>query len=259
MIDLEATEADLRKERLVDRGRLKPGGHQEVLDEIERLERTRGLHAHVLLLPVGDSPVDAKPLWDKLGLDGKRDLLFVSNGKSWEIRGWGLTRSQIDAAMAEAGPSFKQYLGKGVTISLRSLASLVGAPSAASSSSSGGGSHGLSIGFGIAGALVAAGIGFAIYRRNKRASESRGDFDAAKTSAERAYTDLILASEDLAGNAGSPLQLKAAELKKQLDAIVADADGKPDRMSDRVVLGKISQIESELAALRSTQLQKARQ
>jgi hypothetical protein len=177
--------------------------------------------------------------------------------------------------MAEAGPSFKQYLGRGVTSSLASLASLAGAPAASPSAgataappslspaqapgNASGGGHGLAIGLGVAGALVAGGLGFAIYRRNKRAAESRGDFDAAKASAERAYTELILASEELGGDAGYQLQLKAADLKKQLDAIVAEADGKPDKMSDRVVLGKISQLESELAALRSTQLQKARQ
>jgi len=283
MIDIEATAADLRKDKLVDRGRLKPGGRKEILDEIDKLERVRGLRVHVLVLPLGDSPADAKPLWDKLGLDNKRDLLFVTNGKGWEARGWGLSQQQIDSAMAQAAPAFKQYLGKGVTQSLTSLASLASSPTpppppklpppkqaekpsagatstpSTSSSSDSGGGHGLVIGLGIVGALAAGGIGFAIYRRNKRAKESRGDFDTAKGNAERAYTDLMLASEELGGDAGYQLQLKAADLKKQLDAIVADADGHADKMSDRVVLGKISQIESELAALRSTRLQKAQQ
>jgi hypothetical protein len=260
---------DLRNEKLVDRGRLKPGGRKEVLDEIERVERVHGLRAHVLLLPVGESPADAKPLWDKLGLDPKRDLLLVSNGKGWEVRGWGLTTQKIDAAMTAAAPAYKQYLGKGITQSLSSLAAETRAvaPSAGASmtstspspSSDSGGGHGLAIGLGLVGALVVGGVGFAIYRRNKRAGESRGEFDAAKASAERTYTDLMLASEDLGGDAGYELQLKAADLKKQLDTIVAQADGKADRMSDRVVLGKISQIESELAALRSTRLQKAQQ
>jgi hypothetical protein len=283
MIDIDATAADLRKDKLVDRGRLKPGGRKEILDEIDKLERARNLHAHVLVLPLSDSPADAKALWDKLGLDNKRDLLFVTNGKGWEVRGWGLTGDKIDAAMKDAPAAFKQYLGKGVTTSLTSLASLVTEPaqpparrpqpppptirppatttasSPSTSSSSDGGGHGLAIGLGIVGALVVGGVGFAIYRRNKRANESRGDFDTAKGNAEKAYTDLMLASEELGGDAGYQLQLKASDLKKQLDTIVADADGKADKMSDRVVLGKISQIESELAALRSTQLQKAQQ
>ena len=283
MIDIDATAADLRKDKLVDRGRLKPGGRREILDEIDKLERVRGLRAHVLVLPLGDSPADAKPLWDKLGLDNKRDLLFVTNGKGWEVRGWGLTGDKIDSAMKDAPAAFKQYLGKGVTTSLTSLASLASSPTpppprlpqpkspppatttasspstSSSSSKSDGGGHGLAIGLGVVGALVVGGVGFAIYRRNKRAKESRGDFDTAKGNAEKAYTDLMLASEELGGDAGYQLQLKAADLKKQLDTIVADADGKADKMSDRVVLGKISQIESELAALRSTQLQKAQQ
>jgi hypothetical protein len=211
MIDIEATAADLRKEKLVDRGRLKPGGRKEVLDEIDKLERVRGLRVHVLLLPVGDSPVDAKPLWDKLGLDNKRDCCSCRRQRL-EVRGWGLTRQKIDAAMAEAAPGFKQYLGKGVTQSLIALAAVAVSPTPPPPPSLPPKAEGVREAparargrrpldfverqrrrsrardrLGIVGALVVGGVGFAIYRRNKRASESRGDFDTAKANAERAY------------------------------------------------------------------------
>src|SRR5262249_24054988 len=148
-------------------------------------ERVRGLRAHVLVLPLADSPADAKPLWDKLGFDNQRDLLLVTNGKGWEARGWGLTAEKIDSAMKDAAPAFKQYLGKGVTTSLTSPPPLAGAPAAppprqpvpprpqvpthtiatptapSSSSSSDSGGHGLAIGLGIVGTLALGGIGFA--------------------------------------------------------------------------------------------------
>ncbi|HUJ58179.1 MAG TPA: hypothetical protein VLX92_06795 [Kofleriaceae bacterium] len=281
-MDLDATANDLREARLVDRGRLKPGGRKEVEDEIATLEHDRGLRAHVLVLLRSDKPADAKPVWDKLGLDEKSDLLLISNGKAWEVRGWGLARAQIDAAMADAAPAYKAYLGKGLVASLVALAARASSPTAppprvpehpaapvtapvtapsATTETAPATTTGSSLPWlplGIGGAVVVGAIGFAIYRRNKRAGEARGEFDKARASAERAYTDLVLACEDMGGDAGTQLQLKASDLKKQLDAVIADADGKPDQMTDRVVLGKIAQLEAELAALRSTQLQKAR-
>jgi hypothetical protein len=194
--------------------------------------------------------------------------LLITNGKTWEVRGWSLTRAQIDEAMAHGAIGFKQYLGKGIEMSLEALEGQVTGRKAAKDDKAPsspppkpadeGGSSGTWIGLGVGGAVVVGLVAFAIRRRNQRAGEARGEFDKARASAERAYTDLILACEELGGETGSELQLKATELKKRLDAVVAEADGKPDRMNDRVVIGKITQLESELAALRSTQLQKAR-
>ena len=280
MIDLDALAADLKKSRLVDRGRLKPGGRKEVEAEIDQLDHDRGLHAHVVVLLVSEDPADAKPLWDRLAYAEKTDLLLISNGKTWEARGWGLTKAQIDAAMADSAPAYKAYFGKGLVASLTALAgkvSLAGQapppprppdkpatprstpviePSSGTLTSSTGSSFPW-LPLGLGGAAVVGVVAFAIHRRNQRASESRGDFNQARASAERAYADLVLACDDLGGDAGTQLQLQASDLKKRLDDVVADADGKPDKMSDRVVLGKIAQLESELAALRSTQLQKA--
>ncbi|HTR51441.1 MAG TPA: hypothetical protein VMJ10_12085 [Kofleriaceae bacterium] len=282
MIDLDALAADLKKAKLVDRGRLKPGGRKEVEAEIDQLDHDRGLHAHVVVLLLSDDPAEAKPVWDRLAYDERTELLLISNGKAWEVRGWGLTRAQIDAAMADSAPAYKAYLGKGLVASLTALAGKVAAvaapppprapdrptaprsqpPTESIAPSSGTPTRSTGATFpwlplGIGGAVAIGAVAFAIHRRNRRATESRGDFDRARASAERAYADLVLACEDLGGDAGTQLQLKASDLKKRLDDVIADADGKPDKMSDRVVLGKIAQLDSELAALRSTQLQKA--
>jgi hypothetical protein len=287
MFDLEATATELRKDKLVDRGRLKPGGRREVEGEIAKLETERHLRAHVLVLPHDESPEEAKPLWAKLGLDEKSDLLLISNGVKWDARGWSLTRTQLDAAMADAAPAYKAYLGKGLVQSLVSLAAAVGggataAPAppqppqphsepqqrlpavapASSSDRSDRGDRSSSAStlpwLGIGGAALAGLVGFAIYRRNKRAAEARAQLATARANAERTYTELVLASEELPGEAGTQLQLRAGDLKQQLDAIIADAEGNPEKMTDRVVLGRIAQLDGELAALRTTQLQKAR-
>src|SRR5207247_1725718 len=106
---------------------------------------------------------------------------------------------------------------------------------------------------------IAAGgvIVLAIMRRNRLAKEGLASVGTAKASAERAYTELVLACEELGGDPqASELQLKATELKKRVDAIVADTEAKPARGTDPVTIGKIRQLENELAALRSTVLQK---
>jgi len=308
-IDFEATAKRLANDKLVDppprskpdasgsevrgrivvRGRLLPGGRKEVLEQIAKLENMHGLHAYVLLLPAHDSPARATPLWEQLALDQSKDLLLISNGTAWEVRGWNLDQQAIAAAMEQAAPAYKRYFGNGIVQSLAALASAANSrrPAEANGTQnsepestetrqlrsdptvtpaeipvlnkSGDNRHGLATGLGIVGCIVASGIGWAIYRRNKRAAETKSNFDNAKHSAERVYTELMLASEDIGGDAGLQLQLKAADLKRQLDAIVTEAEDHVEQMSNRVVLGKIAQIENELGTLRSTRLQKAQE
>lgn len=271
-IDVEQTAADLKREKLVDRGRLKPGGRKEIKDVMERTYREARLRAHVLLLPAGERLEDARPLWDKLGLDAQQDLLFVTNGRASEARGWGLAARDTDSALAKASPAFHEYLGRGVARALEELATLAvakragvstpaspesQAPAPAASSGAG---RAVAVTAGAAGALaVGAVVGLAIYRRNKRKAEVTRAFEAAVAPAEAAYAELILAAEDLAGDEGAKIQLKAGELKKRFDELVSSARGSVAAMEDPVTLGKVRQLQNEFAALRSTGLQKTKE
>jgi hypothetical protein len=256
-IDLDATARDLQREKLVDRGRLKVGGRQEVRASMERAYAQHGLRSYVLLLPSGESIEDARPLWDALKLDPAKDLLLVSNGAHWEARGWGLSRGAIDAALDAATPALRQYFGKGIQQALEGLSAAATGAAAPPGGASTSKAPTAAILGGTA-ALAASGVAFVIWRRDKLAKERRVPFDAARASAERAFTDLVLASEELSGDDGAKLQLEAGDLKKRLDAFVAEAEKKPLALGTPVTLGKIRQFESELAALRSTRLQKAR-
>ena len=70
----------------------------------------------------------------------------------------------------------------------------------------------------------------------------------------------MLACEELPGDPqATDIQLKATELKKRADQVVAEVEAAPHTGNDPVPLGKLDQIENELGALRSTVLQKRTQ
>jgi hypothetical protein len=271
--DLEKIADQLRSERLFDSGRLKPGGRRELVQVMQRWEHERGQRAFVVVLPRDESLEPARALWEKLGLDPTRDLLLIANGERWEARGWGLSPGRVHQALVRAAPALERYFARGLVVALDELAALsvasraakqvVRAPEARSGISRStreaeeSSSSGSIVAWGVAGVVTAGLVGFVIARRNRRAKERRAEFDAVRASAERAFADLILSSEELSGEAGRELQLKGGEVRRRLDDLIAEAEGNPSRMNDPVLLGKIRHIESELAALRSTGLQKA--
>lgn len=247
---------ELRERRLVDPGRLKSGGRHEIEAALDRW-RKDGLTAYVLILLPEVPPSEARPLWDMLALDSQRDLLLVANGHAWEARGWGLASADAETALAKAAPELQRYLGRGLAAALDALGEAARAHALPAPSGSGSSAL-LPIVGGTTGVVVVGLFGLAIYRRNQRMREARIAFDAARASAERAFSEVVLGSDALAGQAGTDLQLRAGELKRQLDKLVAGADGRLAKMSSPVVLGAILQLENELTGLRSTSLQRER-
>lgn len=246
----------LKKEHLVDVDTmLKPGGRAEVMSAIDAW-RARGLRAHVLLargaLP---SLADA---WAALGADDKLDLLIVLNGPAWDAKGWGLRPEQVRAALAGAEPGLHEYFGKGLVQAIERLGqAATGAtvhPVKTEESSS---STLPLVGASVAGLLVVGGFAWIVRRRNAVAKEQRAELAEAKASAERTYAELMLVADDLPSADAQDLQLRAADIKKRLDAVVDEAE-KESKPGDPVVLGRIRQFENELATLRSTMLQKSR-
>jgi hypothetical protein len=101
-------------------------------------------------------------------------------------------------------------------------------------------------------ALAAIGIYALVRRRIRVAQKDLEPFSTACASCEKAYSDLILAAEELGGQKGSDLQLRAADLKKRIDALVGETSEKPSQKNDPVVLGRLRQFENELLAVRSS-------
>ena len=112
-----------------------------------------------------------------------------------------------------------------------------------------------------AGALALGLIGgtvLVIRRRQRRAAESSAAFAEALAAADSRYAELMLAAEELEGADGRQLQLRAGTLKQRLDVLAAETRNKPALAADPVTLGKVRQLENEIAALRSTVLQRRR-
>ncbi len=262
----DALAAQLRADHFVDvTAMLKPGGRAEILTEIEQW-KARGLLAHVLVARGMPTSVLGET-WTALHADPRVDLVLFFNGKEWDARGWGLESSRIKAALTAAEPALRQYHGKGIAEALRQLGrAAIGGPSTgvtveAASHSTAPHESGSAVGVtsaGVAALLAVSGLAFILSRRSKLAAEARAAFNDARTSAERAYAELILAAEEVGADGGRDLQLKASDIKTRLDAVIASASDKPQKMSDPVTLGKIRQFEDELAALKSTNLQRAR-
>jgi hypothetical protein len=229
----------LRRDRLVDEtSMLKPGGKREILAAIES-QRAKGRDAYVLFA----RGVSLDETWKSMNGDETRELLLVFDGQTMSARGWGLDAPRIARALEAAQPALREYHGKGLAHAIDELGSAAGeAPQ----------SHAIEIGaVGVAAVLAVGGIAWIVRRRARIARESRVKFDEARASAEKAYAEVILVAEEL-GDARE-LQLEAAALKKRLDDLVEK--GPPD---DPVVIGSITQLENELAVLRSTNLQRGR-
>jgi hypothetical protein len=260
-VSLEVAVQQLKAGPLADPSKhLKVGGRAELLEQIERLA-ARGLRAHVLVADRGDPLPELLGAWQQLGLDERQDLLLVFDTQRMRARGWGLDDVQIqgalDAARARWQP--KSVFAAQLISSLQALARVVPAGRAVSSGQEEG--WGFFSYVGGAGALVATGlVALAIRRRMQLGQSGAAQLAAAQASAERTYTELILACEELPAPAdASELQLRAAELKRRLDSVVGEVRASPTSGNDPVRIGEIGQLENEMSALRSTVLQKLKE
>jgi hypothetical protein len=245
-VTMEQAIAELKKSPLADpEARMNAKGRRLVLAEIERV-RARSIRAHVLIAP---GTIDVAALWRALGY-GERDALLVLHDGGLEVWLAGGKHSTVTAA---AGVTIADLvLGE-----LRHLAPP--AATAKHDDDSGGGFPVLPV---LGGTVVALGgglVALAIVRRGKLAKEGLTAVAKAKAALDKSYADVVLACEELPGDPqASEIQLKAAELKKRGDAISAEVDAAPSRGTDPVTIGKLEQLDNELAALRSTVMQKAR-
>jgi len=257
-VTIDSAVDELKKSAVADpSSHLKPKGREQLESEIARWQ-SRGLRAHVLVCEPGDSFRDLLGAWDKLGYDAKQDLLLVFNTRDWAARGWGLSDGELAKALEAARPHAHEVFAQELIDALDQLGRAAD-KQAEKAASSGGGFPALPV-FGGIGVVAAGGLlVLAIRRRNLLAKEGLAKVTEAKASADRAYSDLVLACEELPGDPqASEIQLKASDLKERVDQIAADTDTKPARGNDPVTVGKIRQLENELAALRSTVLQKER-
>ena len=259
-VSLDTAISELKAGAIADPStHLKPKGKEQLQGEIDRWA-SRGLRAHVLVVDLGDPFETLITAFDKLGYDKEHDLLLVFNTRDWVARGWGLSESQIQRALDAARPHQHEVFAKELIDAIDHLASA--ANPKVGTTASGEEKHDssfpvLPVVGGIAVVTVGGLVGLAIMRRGKLAKEGGAKLADAQASAEKAYADLMLACEDLpADSGGTDLQLKAAELKKRLDTVVEEIRAQPHKGTDPVMIGKIRQLENELAALRSTVLQK---
>jgi hypothetical protein len=246
----------LKKERLVDVDTmLKPGGRAEVMSAIDAWA-TRGLRAYVLVVR-GALPSLADA-WSALDADEKVDLLVVFNGPAWDAKGWGLRPDQVRSALTGAEPGLHEYFGKGLVQALDRLGqAATGTTAHPLKPEESSGSALPLVGASVAGLLVVGGFAWIVRRRNALAKEQRAELTEAKGSAERTYAELMLVADDLPSADAQDLQLRAADIKRRLDAVLDEAE-RASKPGDPVVVGRVRQFENELAALRSTMLQKSR-
>lgn len=251
-VTVEVAVRDLRLLPLSDpKQHLKAKGREQVLQELAKW-RNLGLSAHVLVVDREDSPSDLLDAWRPLQLDPERDLLLVFNTRDWVARGWGLSESELREALGTAQPKAGEIFADSLIRAVSALGSLarkrkdlegerwpalltVGGPSVL---------------------LLGGVLGLVIRRRAQLARSGNAQLEEARNSAERTYTELILACEDLPeAERASELQVRAAELKRRLDRVVSEVRQEPAKGNDPVRIGQLRQLENELAALRSSALQ----
>jgi hypothetical protein len=253
-VTIETAVTELKSHALADPGQhLKPKGRDEVAAEISLWEG-KGLRAHVIVIDPGDSLSDMLGAWSKLGLDEKKDLLLVFDTHGFAAKGWGLSDAALRDALLTAKPREHEVFAQRL---IEAIDSIGRATAPVKHEDESGSSMTLPIVGGVVGIAGAGLIALAIMRRNKLAKEGLANLADARKSADRAYTDLVLACEELPGDPqASEIQLKASDLKKRVDTLVAETEAKPQKGTDPVQIGKIRQLENEIAALRSTVLQK---
>jgi hypothetical protein len=258
-VSAQVAVAELRKTRLVDpSAHLKPKGREEVLQEIQRWA-SRGLVAHVLVVDLGDSFSELlRTVWDRLALDSDRDLLLIFDTRDWVARGWGLDDASIERALTAALPHQRTVFSRELIGALDGLGQLAEQSRTHLTSSHSSSALPITLGIGAAAALGV--LGLVIRRRNQLAKAGRAKLAEVERSAERTYSELILACEELSQQGeAAELQLRATELKRRVDDVLALGRQRPSKGNDPVTLGEVRQLEDEMSALRSTVLQKMKE
>jgi hypothetical protein len=251
---LDQAVEQLSRDPLADVGQLlKAGGRVEVEQQIARAA-ARGLRAHVLIVGTGEDLTPLHVLWDKLGYKPETDLLLLFNGRRWEARGWALSPTAVDSALSAATPALHQYFGKGLVTALANLAEATKRnddPPASAPSASG-------LGLGVGAAVALGAVGWVIVRRQRRARERRQTLAEARSSAEKVFTDILIAAEELDGPDAVALREKATRLRDQMDALVPPGQKQLPAKEESLTMAQLHQMENELEALRSSVLQAKR-
>lgn len=267
--DLATVAGRLRTGDVESAGDLPAPDEERVRATIGRL-RTLGRSARVAALPRGADLAAWHPLFDAAGLDDKRDLLMLWNGRRLEARGWGLPPGRIHEVLVTVEPLIAAEPGQAITRALEALARMAGALERRAQGDEapvpplgegGGGQDELPSlavlgGAGIAATLAISATALVIRRRARRAAEIGRDLTAALESAEQRFAELMLAAEELGDGPGGgrDLQLRAGRLKQRLDALGSEARSDREVAADPLTLGRIRQLENEIAALRSSAL-----
>jgi hypothetical protein len=204
-------------------------------------------------------------LWSVLSLDPKKDLLLVFNGSRWEARGWGLDSSRIHSALQTAEPGLRSYYARGLVQALDELGAAATGSSPGTSESKAaepadsrtGGGASLGIIAGLVLALAAVFFGWVLRRRKTLGTQKYAAFEKARLGAEQTYADVMLAAEALP-DSGVEEKRRASELKGRLDRLGREAASRPMAADDPVLLGKVQQLENEIAAIHSVILQRTK-
>jgi len=249
----QAAEA-LGRDALADLAQLlKPAGRLEVEQQIARLT-ARGLRAHVLVVAANQDLAPLHAVWSTLHYQADSDLLLLFNGHRWEARGWSLSATAIDGALTAATPALHQYAGKGLATALANLAEATRRnddPPASSSSASG-------LGLGIGALVVVGAVGWVIARRRRRARERLQTLTEARSSADKVFADVLIATDDMEGPEAAVLRDKATRLRTQMDALVPPGLKQLPAQEESMTMAQLHQMENELEALRSSVLQAKR-
>ena len=272
-LDVQGVAGRIASTGLEDDGVLSAEDAERVRAAIRRIE-ARGRRARVITLSRGAATRPWRDVFDLAGLDSHRDLLLIWNGQRIEAHGWDLERAQLDQAVAAVRGRIATRPAEAIELALDRMLAMAptqrrpaapppatsppAAPApapAAAPSTAGPGVALLSTG-GLAALALASGVALVIRRRARRAAEAQAALRDGLAAADRRYSELMLAAEELAPAEAERLQLRAGTLKQRLDALALEARGA--NTDDPVRLGKVQQLEGEIAALRSTVLQKQR-
>lgn len=272
-LDVQGVAGRIASTGLEDDGALSAEDAERVRAAIRRIE-ARGRRARVITLSRGAATRPWRDVFDLAGLDSHRDLLLIWNGQRIEAHGWDLERAQLDQAVAAVRGRIATRPAEAIELALDRMLAMAptqrrpaapppatsppAAPApapAAAPSTAGPGVALLSTG-GLAALALASGVALVIRRRARRAAEAQAALRDGLAAADRRYSELMLAAEELAPAEAERLQLRAGTLKQRLDALALEARGA--NTDDPVRLGKVQQLEGEIAALRSTVLQKQR-
>jgi hypothetical protein len=98
-------------------------------------------------------------------------------------------------------------------------------------------------------------VAWVIVRRRRRGQESRRTLAEARLSADKVFSDVVLATEDMTGPDAAELREKAARIHDQIEAIAPPGLKQLPAREETLTVARLLQMENELEALRSRVLQ----